>query len=395
MAPYGDLTGDARHMIDMEYLVQRDIFKDPRNMQKEDIVDQLKHIHARQVEFGPEDAFRFKQYKSGRDLQPAKYGIEERPTRRKKNKGKKRSVPSANSATNEGNPGPNLHAFTPALDLIATDGQVIEPQTRHFNDQINEMTIDPSLINLTFDGSPHIGAGRLPAATAENAATAASLQDGFMGLTTSNSQGDCMIDNQMSDRRPRGIAGPVPAMATENAATSAAPGDPLMAHNTSDSQTTGPVVTPTFDRSPQIEAGTLPAPAAENAAPSTSQRGPILGLTTLDSQGKPNIGNQMSNRRPHTRARPLPAVAAENAATSASPEKTGETIPMPGMTTRSRKKLKRVRSSDALDADPQPPMVTRSMVNRKRVHTADDLARQEAAKYGVVGKRRRGEGNQK
>jgi len=212
-------------MIDMKYLVRRDIFKDPRNMQKEDIVDQLKHIHARQAEFGPEDAFRFKQYKSGKDLQPAKYGSEERPTRRKKNKGKKRSVPSANPATNEGNPGLYLHAFTPALDLIATDGQVIERQTRHSDDQINEMTIDPTLINLTFDGRPHIGAGPLPVVAAENAATSASPRGPILGLTTSDSQGDLNIGNQMSDRRPHTRAGRLPAAAAENAAS---PGDAIM-----------------------------------------------------------------------------------------------------------------------------------------------------------------------
>lgn len=87
MTPYTELTGDARPMVNMKYLVRRDIFKDPRNMPKEDIVDQLKHIHDRQVQFGPEDAFRFSQYKSGRELHPAEYNGEERRTKRKKKKG--------------------------------------------------------------------------------------------------------------------------------------------------------------------------------------------------------------------------------------------------------------------------------------------------------------------
>ena len=60
--PFGALKGDARRMIPRQYLLRRDVFLDPRNMQKDDIVNQLDLIYDRQQQFGPEDAFRFSHY---------------------------------------------------------------------------------------------------------------------------------------------------------------------------------------------------------------------------------------------------------------------------------------------------------------------------------------------
>jgi hypothetical protein len=56
------LKGDARHLIDRKYMPRLDILQDPRNMQKEDIVDFLNHVHARQEAHGVAEAFRFSHY---------------------------------------------------------------------------------------------------------------------------------------------------------------------------------------------------------------------------------------------------------------------------------------------------------------------------------------------
>jgi hypothetical protein len=61
--PFGKLKQEAMSMVERKYMVRRDILQDPRNMQKDDIIETLDHIHSRQVEFGPEDAFRFSHYK--------------------------------------------------------------------------------------------------------------------------------------------------------------------------------------------------------------------------------------------------------------------------------------------------------------------------------------------
>jgi len=51
-----------------------DILQDPRNMQKEDIIDFFNHIHARQESHGVEEAFRFSHYLAGNnEMDTAKY----------------------------------------------------------------------------------------------------------------------------------------------------------------------------------------------------------------------------------------------------------------------------------------------------------------------------------
>jgi hypothetical protein len=100
--PFGKLKQEAMSMVERKYMVRRDILQDPRNMQKDDIIETLDHIHSRQVEFGPEDAFRFSHYKgknnelgetrypSATDItskkQPAK------PQKQAKRKGKRKAI---------------------------------------------------------------------------------------------------------------------------------------------------------------------------------------------------------------------------------------------------------------------------------------------------------------
>jgi hypothetical protein len=85
--PFGTLKGDARHMIDRKYMPRLDILQDPRNMQKEDIIDFFNHIHARQETSGPEDAFRFSNYR-GRDneLHEVRYPVDQREMGKKPKK---------------------------------------------------------------------------------------------------------------------------------------------------------------------------------------------------------------------------------------------------------------------------------------------------------------------
>jgi len=130
-------------MIPMEYLFRRDVFQDPRNMQKEDIIDQLNHIYARQEQFGPEDAFRFSHYLDNKNkLLPAfqdsnrQKDSTKKSSRRGKGKGKQTEIPRAD----------DFQGLIP-LEAYSEEQPGINPEL------VGTQLIDPALVNLRHDGT--------------------------------------------------------------------------------------------------------------------------------------------------------------------------------------------------------------------------------------------------
>jgi hypothetical protein len=92
MVPYGTLKESAQRMVAGKYLAQQGILQDPRNMAKGDILVLLEGIYGRQINFGPEDAFRFSHIRDrNSDLHEATYPDGEGSTNPKKKT--KRRIP--------------------------------------------------------------------------------------------------------------------------------------------------------------------------------------------------------------------------------------------------------------------------------------------------------------
>ena len=65
---------DARSFVEVKYIPRPNIFQDPRNMPKDDLLNLLYHIHNRQVTFGAEDSFRFSHFhKKDKQMREACY----------------------------------------------------------------------------------------------------------------------------------------------------------------------------------------------------------------------------------------------------------------------------------------------------------------------------------
>ena len=75
--PFKALMDDPRPFVDLKYVPCLNIFRDPHNMPKEDLIWLLEHIHNWQITFGAEDAFRFSHYqKQDKKFEEACYPTE-------------------------------------------------------------------------------------------------------------------------------------------------------------------------------------------------------------------------------------------------------------------------------------------------------------------------------
>jgi hypothetical protein len=167
-------------MVERQYLFRLDILQDPRNMQKEDLIDFFNHVYDRQLKFGPEDAFRFSHYKQrGHGHQEAMYPTTEnqsQPGKKKKRKnntkkgkakakgkakGKKKAAEEDPEDENE-----DRHVLDNAGNYICTewvtdvnmpdmpDMQVLPGNTGDSHDQVLPTpVICPALLNLCHDGT--------------------------------------------------------------------------------------------------------------------------------------------------------------------------------------------------------------------------------------------------
>jgi hypothetical protein len=72
--PFGSLKDSSDDFIDDRYVPEDFIWKDPRNMTKATILRLFEHIRMRQERYGPENAFRFRQYCNGGGMVIAEYG---------------------------------------------------------------------------------------------------------------------------------------------------------------------------------------------------------------------------------------------------------------------------------------------------------------------------------
>ena len=153
--PFGALKNDARPMIAIKYLLRRDVFQDPRNMQKEDIIAQLDHIYARQQQFGPEDAFKFSHYlDKDSKLQVAypdrKHSKKHTRTPKKTPKPKQKGKGKQKRNTSD------VPAGNQFEGLLSWDADAEEPATMP-EDQPEpvgpQQVIDPALVNLRHDGT--------------------------------------------------------------------------------------------------------------------------------------------------------------------------------------------------------------------------------------------------
>lgn len=108
--PYGQLADNPRQFILAKYCPRQFVFKDPRNIPKDEIIKFCAHVRVRQDDKGVENAFRFLKYWDGKNMVEAVYGTsvsDERAAanalkakearaagkRTKKSKGKKRQEP--------------------------------------------------------------------------------------------------------------------------------------------------------------------------------------------------------------------------------------------------------------------------------------------------------------
>ena len=191
--PFGTLKRNARQLIERKYMPRLDILQDPRNMQKEDIIDFLNHVHARQETHGTEEAFQFSHYlASNNELHTVKYpSADDDGGATKKRRGRKKSVKGDNgraptehclplpitnehtartSGTDDCSPEPHANQNPPEpfndgpslFRTWRTSGDGIYEQTERENDigesgdmpiptPVPNLVIDPALLHVTFD----------------------------------------------------------------------------------------------------------------------------------------------------------------------------------------------------------------------------------------------------
>jgi hypothetical protein len=71
--PFSNLVSNSTVFIEEQYVPQDFVWKDPRNLTKDAIIELCNHIRRRQDEYGPESGFRFASYFDGKNIIEADY----------------------------------------------------------------------------------------------------------------------------------------------------------------------------------------------------------------------------------------------------------------------------------------------------------------------------------
>jgi hypothetical protein len=72
--PFSNLISDSSAFVNDRYVPDDFVWKDPRNLTKDAILDLCNHIRKRQDDYGPEEGFRFSAYFDRKQIVPADYG---------------------------------------------------------------------------------------------------------------------------------------------------------------------------------------------------------------------------------------------------------------------------------------------------------------------------------
>jgi len=72
--PFTRLASRSTDYIEDRYVPYEFVWKDPRNMSKETILELCNHIRQRQDQYGAEEGFRFLSYYNGKEIVEAEYG---------------------------------------------------------------------------------------------------------------------------------------------------------------------------------------------------------------------------------------------------------------------------------------------------------------------------------
>lgn len=156
--PFTDLSKSPMEFIDTEYIPEGVIFKDPRNMLKQHIVDFCDNIRRRQIQYGTQEAFRFRKYYDGRGMSNAEYGrrADHDKAATLAAKQRERRAAMSKSKGSSKKKGKNVRVAAAAAESTNSGEVLNQNQAERADDFSN---IDPSLLPLPSPPSILLGHG--------------------------------------------------------------------------------------------------------------------------------------------------------------------------------------------------------------------------------------------